>query len=154
MRYCPKCDRELPLDAFYTNKAARDGYCPYCKECSNAYAVERQRKDPAKLNARHKAWRCKNPEKAAAHGRKAASARRARIRDAFVEHVDPLVVFQRDEGVCGICTEPVDRGEFDVDHIVPLAEGGEHSYANVRLSHVNCNRSRGRGTALVARKEG
>jgi 5-methylcytosine-specific restriction endonuclease McrA len=59
-------------------------------------------------------------------------------------------VFERDEGICGICGEPVAREEFDVDHVIPLALGGEHSYANVRLSHVPCNRRRGRSVSLEA----
>ena len=65
---------------------------------------------------------------------------------AFVEEVDPQVVFERDEGVCGICGGVVERDRFDVDHVIPLALGGEHSYENARLAHVSCNRRRGRLT--------
>lgn len=41
------------------------------------------------------------------------------------------------------------------DHIVPLAEGGEHSYANVQVAHVFCNRSKGGrlGAAITNAKE-
>lgn len=76
-----------------------------------------------------------HPEKYRMHN----SARYARLRNAFVEHVDPFVVFQRDEGICGICDKPVDITCFHVDHVIPLAKGGEHSYANTQLAHSTCN---------------
>lgn len=66
-----------------------------------------------------------------------------------MEHVDPRVLWQRDEGVCGICAQPIEGG-FDVDHIIPLVAGGEHSYANTRIAHPTCNRAKGREAALYA----
>jgi len=66
--------------------------------------------------------------------------RRARLRGQFVEDVDPGVLYDRDGGVCGICGGPVDPYDFHVDHIVPIARGGEHSYANTQLAHPRCNR--------------
>jgi hypothetical protein len=57
----------------------------------------------------------------------------------YIDDVDRAVVFERDRGVCGICGEGVDPADFHVDHIVPLLEGGEHSYANVRVAHPSCN---------------
>jgi 5-methylcytosine-specific restriction endonuclease McrA len=30
-----------------------------------------------------------------------------------------------------------------LDHIVPLARGGEHSYANTQPAHPTCNRRKG-----------
>lgn len=38
---CKKCGRILPAEAFYKNKAHKDGLQPYCKECQNEYAKER-----------------------------------------------------------------------------------------------------------------
>ncbi len=71
-------------------------------------------------------------------------ARRARKHAAFVEVVDPAVVFARGNGICGICREPVDPAEpWHVDHIRPLSKGGEHSYANTQLAHAACNLSKG-----------
>jgi 5-methylcytosine-specific restriction endonuclease McrA len=31
-----------------------------------------------------------------------------------------------------------------LDHVVPLAEGGLHTYANTRIAHLTCNITRGR----------
>jgi 5-methylcytosine-specific restriction endonuclease McrA len=69
--------------------------------------------------------------------------RRARKLNAFVEDVDPTVLFERDEGLCGICGKPVDLTIAHVDHAIPLARGGEHSYANTQLAHPHCNLSKG-----------
>lgn len=120
-----------------------------CKKCNRAITIARQQADPEKERARHKAWRDANTEKYLTWGRRNASTRRARVRGAFVEQVDPQVVFERDEGVCGFCGESVARDAFDVDHIVPLADGGLHSYDNARVAHPRCNRSHGRLAPLA-----
>jgi 5-methylcytosine-specific restriction endonuclease McrA len=75
--------------------------------------------------------------------RRDAQAARARKRDAFVEHVDPLVVLERADGACGVCGWDVDPFDFHVDHIVALVNGGEHSYRNVQPTHPECNLRKG-----------
>lgn len=76
-----------------------------------------------------------------------ASAYKARKRNAKIESVDPIKVFERDKWkckCCGVKTKPVDRGTFkprapELDHIVPLSVGGEHSYRNTQLLCRTCN---------------
>jgi 5-methylcytosine-specific restriction endonuclease McrA len=65
--------------------------------------------------------------------------RQARLRAGFVETVRRSVVYSKHGGICGICELPVDRSDFQVDHIVPLAKGGQHSYANTQPAHPLCN---------------
>lgn len=69
--------------------------------------------------------------------------RRARKRGQWVEYVDHVVVWQRDRGICHICDEPADLAKWHLDHIIPLALGGEHSYANTAVSHPGCNGRKG-----------
>lgn len=69
--------------------------------------------------------------------------RKARLRAAFVEDVEPLELLNRGRGLCGICLEYVDPLNFDIDHIQPLAKGGEHSYANCQPAHPSCNFRKG-----------
>lgn len=88
-------------------------------------------------------WKRRNPEAVKAIARRGQLNRRARLMQAFLEKVEPLVVLERHEGLCGICGEPVDPERFDVDHIVPLARGGEHSYANTQPAHPTCNTRKG-----------
>jgi 5-methylcytosine-specific restriction endonuclease McrA len=59
-------------------------------------------------------------------------------------------IFERDGWRCGHCRNAIDKTlsypqpqSASLDHIVPLAEGGEHTRANVRASHLYCNVSRG-----------
>lgn len=72
-----------------------------------------------------------------------AARYRARKRQALVEKVDREVVWERDEGICGLCGLPVERSDWHLDHVVPLARGGEHSYANVQVAHPICNQRKG-----------
>lgn len=65
--------------------------------------------------------------------------RRAQKKIGSAEHVDREIVFERDEGVCGICREPVEKDDFHLDHVVPLSKGGSHTYANVQVAHPSCN---------------
>jgi 5-methylcytosine-specific restriction endonuclease McrA len=112
--------------------------------------LEQQRKYRAanaeKIRKKVRQWQEANPDKTRVGKLKAARARRARKFDAFVEHVDPQVVFGRDGWTCHICGELIDPElkfpdplSASLDHIIPLAKGGEHSYANCATSHLGCN---------------
>ncbi len=67
---------------------------------------------------------------------------KARRRANFVETVKPQIVYQRDQGICGICGQHVRLVQMSLDHILPLSKGGEHSYQNVQLAHRHCNSRR------------
>lgn len=79
--------------------------------------------------------------------RKHRLARKARQRAVQVEPVSPLKVFERDGWRCHLCggmTIKAKRGTYhakapELDHIVPLARGGEHSYRNTACAHRVCN---------------
>jgi 5-methylcytosine-specific restriction endonuclease McrA len=79
-------------------------------------------------------------EKVHANVRKQKALRRSRRAEG--ELVLKRVVWERDGGVCGICGEPADEERWHLDHVVPLALGGEHTYANVQVSHPRCNCSK------------
>lgn len=65
--------------------------------------------------------------------------RRERLKAYFIEKVDRAEVLLRSGGICGICGRLVDQNNFEVDHIVPIAKGGEHSYRNTQAAHPRCN---------------
>lgn len=52
-------------------------------------------------------------------------------------------VFKHDNGICKICGKPIDRSidalKPTIDHIVPYAKGGGHTWNNVQLAHKRCN---------------
>lgn len=85
-------------------------------------------------------WRADNPERSYEYGRR--SKMKHRVKQAggvWVEHIEPLVVLELDDGECQICHGDVDPFDFDMDHIIPLSKGGEHSYGNVQIAHPSCN---------------
>lgn len=102
-------------------------------------------------------WRARNADRTTAYDRqyRAENAsrvaeknrrRRARLLDAWIEDVDIAVVYNSGDGLCGICGAFIDlaldwphRMSLTLDHIVPLARGGEHSYANTQVAHAVCN---------------
>lgn len=61
-----------------------------------------------------------------------------------------LEVFERDEWICHLCNELIDRhlrGESwwraTLDHVIPLSKGGTHTYDNVKAAHWFCNMEKG-----------
>lgn len=88
--------------------------------------------------ARIREWRRNHPEKVERY-RRYNQTRKARLLGAFVEKVDRFRVYDQWSGICGICALHVSRERFDVDHIIPLSRGGEHSYANCQPAHPTCN---------------
>lgn len=77
-----------------------------------------------------------NPEKS----RSRVYARRAAKKGAPVrERVYRSVLWRRDGGKCHICGQGCDPLRWDMDHVTPLSRGGDHSYANIRVSHPACN---------------
>lgn len=103
------------------SKTNRHWRATYCEPCSDSRAKEQ------KATARE--------------------ARKARQRLVKVESVSPRRVFERDGWRCHLCGGKAPqrlRGTYhpkapELDHIVPLAKGGAHSYANTACSHRACN---------------
>lgn len=82
---------------------------------------------------------------------RADSRRKRRARKAMavlVETVRPEQVFKRDDYRCQICKRKT-RGKYPakrsptVDHIIPLAQGGDHSYLNAQCACLDCNVRKG-----------
>jgi 5-methylcytosine-specific restriction endonuclease McrA len=93
--------------------------------------------------AADKAWRDKNRERVRESHRSSELQRRAKKRGRFVEYVDPQIVLDQNQGLCGICWDPIVDQDFHVDHIIPLCLDGEHSYENAQPAHPRCNLSKG-----------
>jgi hypothetical protein len=150
--HCSCCDQVLPVEEFHREKGRPSGLSPHCRHCVKKRTAQWAAENPDRRRLTAKLYREANPEvakralaryrkteKAARQARKNVAKRRARKKAQFVEDVDPAVVFERDKGICGICKEPADPTNFHVDHIRPLAKGGEHSYANTQVAHPACN---------------
>lgn len=76
--------------------------------------------------------------------------RRARRRGVACERISHTAVFIRDNWTCGICGKRVDRSAKapdplspSIDHVIPFAKGGSHTYGNVQCAHFGCNSIKG-----------
>ena len=87
--------------------------------------------------------------RAAKQGRKAR--RRAQKTGVYYEPVNALKVFMRDGWRCQLCGKKLKkehRGTYrddapELDHIIPWAQGGEHSYRNTQCACRKCNSDKG-----------
>lgn len=94
--------------------------------------------------------------------RSAAEARRLDVVRAGDQDIHWTLLGERDGWVCHICSKRVPKvaGTAEqpmgatVDHLIPIAHGGEHLWANVALAHRSCNISRGVGGAAQLRLVG
>lgn len=89
---------------------------------------------------RQRAYDAANPDKrrdrmARYRARKAAAP--------LVEVIDRGAIIARDKSTCHLCGKRVPRSRIHLDHIVPLARGGEHTAANLAVSHGLCNQRKG-----------
>ena len=85
-----------------------------------------------KNNFKHqKAWKQRNKHRVNSHTR----TRQAKILATSVEFIDYALVIRMAKGVCQICHEPFGIEKIEIDHIIPLAKGGSHTYENVQAAH-------------------
>lgn len=66
------------------------------------------------------------------------------------------------QAACALCGEPIDYTlkwpdpmSFVVDHIVPIAKGGSHTFENTQACHASCNsKKRARIIAPIIKRSG
>jgi len=143
---CLMCRIEKPVCEF-NHQSNRRGLCKACRRNPDALmaALEQVERSGLPNEARHRVSQAvrmahaRDPD----DGSKRAKRRRAeRLRAAPRERIDRELVFERDEWICGICGERVVPGDATLDHVVPVALGGAHTVANLRLAHAICNSRR------------
>jgi hypothetical protein len=142
---CSKCGVVQPLENFYMEKTAKDGYRNDCKACFAERARERYLLKADEIKARVKKWQEENPERHAENqarwrdsGGKARSNRKSYLKRTFnltLEDYDQMVAAQ--DGGCAICGDAPDEGKtFHIDH--------EHETGEVRgLLCQRCNHALG-----------
>lgn len=133
-------------------RSGRKPPLPMCKVCGKAFvrtikgihacSLECRAVSLELARVRSKASQTHREGKAASR-----KARKLRQRGVAVETVNPFKVLRRDGWrcqLCGIATPERLRGTYDdrapeVDHIVPISKGGEHSYRNTQCACRKCN---------------
>lgn len=140
---CEWCGTLTTRPRFCSTKCSHDkskGVSPRhqtsCKECGGHMEVSgNKRKFCSSTCEKKHRWR------------KSTVIRRARMRDCARERFDPNEVFTRDKWRCHICGIRTPRGlrgtlspcAPELDHIIPLAAGGDHTKKNTACSCRRCN---------------
>ncbi len=77
-----------------------------------------------------------------------SAARRKKY--ALGDDIDAMTLFELFGWTCFLCKESIDRRKrcpdyqaATVEHIVPLAHGGTHTWDNVAPAHYLCNQKKG-----------
>lgn len=122
-----------------------------------ARAVERANPEIVRRHrARQRALDVELPQRKRYAASNAARDARRRLRERPPVEVEAFTrdeVGDRDGWVCGICRGHVDRtlpawlpgtwvqnrDAASIDHVVPLAKGGQHTRENVQIAHLGCN---------------
>jgi len=112
------------------------------RETHRKYCLAYRREHLQEERARGRAYAREHPEKY----REKAHLRRARKRNAEVEKIDDRLVFQQARYRCAMCdrkTKPDYNYQHrlypTLDHIIPLARGGTHTWLNVQCLCRECN---------------
>lgn len=115
-KHCSKCKKEKPVSDF-RKRNGRNGFIPWCKSCEYYY---QHHEAPGRF------WT-----------RLAYNINRhhpgARLTTAQLKTIDK-------EGICYICGDSLLGETVELDHIIPLSQGGKTEIGNLRWTHRQCNR--------------
>jgi len=161
---CVKCGAKKQETEFYHDKQKPSGYKPRCKSCEKLYKnMELRREYEKHYYQKRKFYRAKivkksmlknkehhsrirkqylNTDNGKANHKRHGVERSARMRGAFVEHVDTNELYKEFKGICFYCG--VDTNfKHHIDHFIPISKGGKHKKSNLRISCQTCNLQKG-----------
>jgi 5-methylcytosine-specific restriction endonuclease McrA len=172
LKRCPRCGVVKAHPQFDKNTGRWDGLYSWCRPCNRGWAAAAHTRNRVKWAsgvspyanpAKKRCADCRldrpredfSTSPSAADGLRGycrscwsarEAARKAKKRSQFVEHVDRDVAWRMANGICYLCNLPCDPARWDLDHVNPIDNGGEHSYFNTAPTHPECNRSKGAKT--------
>lgn len=157
--YCRHCEQENSKEDYEKHKDIRQAnsaaYRKANRESIRARAAAYNRRNKQKITAKMAAARKVNPAHykliAKRYRKKNASVildrchvRRAKIRNnGPVENISRRTVWERDNESCWLCKKPVAFTDMHLDHVVPVSQGGTHTYGNVKVACKGCNLRKG-----------
>ena len=142
---CPRCAEKVSIVEFVRRRPPRDDICKRCFRegklrfygAMAARIAEREivaGRDPGD----HPGYR-HSTQSPAEVLRRPGRRRRERLRMVKREPYEREEIFERDSWCCRICGDPATPEEVSIDHVVPLAQGGDDAPDNVRTAHRDCN---------------
>jgi 5-methylcytosine-specific restriction endonuclease McrA len=114
-----------------------------CRRCRELDPKRRARHKRYRQSEKWKAWakRYSQTPQSKAVRRRIEQKRRG----AQLEKLQVVYVYFRDKARCHLCGKLVKPEDISLDHLVPVADGGPATYANVKLAHRLCNSLNGTG---------
>lgn len=156
MRTCTWCKESKELTEFGKQSSQKDGIHSWCKVCVRAKAQayrdknpdyvkkHNDKRDPQAMRDSAKAWRAANPDAV-----KAMKASRRGL-GKFPKNVWPYLI----ETFGAVCLKCGATESLTLDHVVPVALGGENTIENAQILCHSCNASKGhRSSADYREKE-
>jgi 5-methylcytosine-specific restriction endonuclease McrA len=126
-------------DTFQAWPSQAKKYCGracWAKSVKTGFDVRKWREDNReRLRESSKSWRKANPEKASAIRRNYLARRRDNIARGHVDTAEIEKILAKK--ICVYCGK---QGSVQIDHIDPLARGGEHELSNLIPACAECNR--------------
>ena len=141
---CGKCGEEKNPHQFYnawSKSRKANGKHSWCKKCCQKYAAAKYQSDPqfkARRLEHREAWYRANPERMLYLRDRSHARERGCKRFLSFEEWQEL----RSSKTCHWCGMELHVSFTNVDHIVPVSQGGEHNRENLVLSCANCNAKR------------
>lgn len=140
------------MESFANHPTTKDLKHAWCRPCLSAYqkarrAEQNQTKGPTRKGKRR--YRTKkfanNMRLAAVHIHR---AKRENPEGPIDEDITLRKLYYRDKRTCQICKKagrPADVTwkQASIDHIIPYARGGTHTWDNIQLTHLECNKKKG-----------
>lgn len=164
---CVKCEMVFDESNFYNDKSKPNGKKPRCKACdklsidiarrrkyekeywSSPERKKKKREQVKRSMEKHKdKYNVKRKEYLSTDAgintqRKAGQVTRCKKAGAYIEHIDPLELYNMQNGVCYICLEKFSFKEMQMDHLIPISKGGKHESHNVKMCCAKCNQKKG-----------
>lgn len=129
--YCSRACKDRALkDRLIAERTAARPVDRRCLHCG----------DPIPQEMRSDAKFCSQKCNSAAHHLKRGNGRLGHGRRREIERA---AIIERDGARCHVCGKKCRPEDIHLDHLVPLAAGGDHSPENLAVACARCNLSRG-----------
>lgn len=151
-RRCDPCRKAADRERMRVRRGIRGRICVDCGVACEGFGTKRC--PPCRRNITHErsrvcaaAWRAKNPERSRASAKAQTYKRRSRLREMPKDFTAQSVrgLFEYFGGRCAYCLGMATT----IDHIEPLALGGQNALENLVPACRSCNSSKGAKPLLI-----
>lgn len=147
LKVCSKCGRELPVEQFSKRIASKDGLQSKCRECDNITVTQYYEEHKQEKQQYHKQYDkqyYQTPQGQIVHFNAYAKRHKREetqgngiTKDQWLEMMN---FFEWKCAYSGVLVNT--ENNRSIDHIIPLAKGGEHEVWNCVPMDKNLNRSK------------